>query len=88
MLEIPELKKKTRETIYLLRVGKILEATDHLTTLTHTLPDIASRLSPEELQALHNASMLLLSAQEKNDWASLADTLEYELTEILDKISL
>ncbi|WP_076410863.1 hypothetical protein [Shewanella sp. UCD-KL12] len=77
------LKEKLVSTAQLLRLGqeaegskRLRECLDHLEPMLPTLTNS---------QAILASVPAMLSAQERQDWLGLADTLEYEITALLNQ---
>jgi hypothetical protein len=70
-----------------LRLGKNIEISEKIITLTHLFSSLALSLSPEQLGTLQALLSQLLAAQERQDWLGMADDLEYDIIDFLDSLS-
>lgn len=80
-MKINKLKKQLTNTSGILRLGQEAEASEQFRLCIDLLePELTTH---KNRQSIINILPLILAAQERNDWLSLADFLEYDLVELL-----
>ncbi|MCR8921389.1 hypothetical protein NO559_01310 [Dasania sp. GY-MA-18] len=85
--ELTTIRNESLSIANSLRLGRNIEVSEKIVSLTQLLGELATSLTPKQLNDLHPILIDLLAAQERSDWLCLADYLEYELIEFLDENS-
>jgi len=78
-------QESARRCAGLFRLGRDVEAGVAMVELFEVAPDLLSQ-APEALQGRFAALFGdLLAAQQRQDWIALADSLEYELVNLIEQ---
>ncbi|MBC3271587.1 MULTISPECIES: hypothetical protein [Pseudomonas] len=86
MSALRQSQDQCRQCAALFRLGRDVEAALTMVDVFEQAQQCLSSSSVDVQQAWAQVLMQMLECQERQDWLSLADSMEYELVELLESV--